>query len=119
MPTPSRANPHTAEYITLRDYIDTRVSSIDKAVELAYEQMDTRLQGMNEFRQSLRDQGNTFLTKAEFYTWKDKVDEDIRLLRETRAELAGKASQGTAILAILISVSGLLIGLIGLWASLH
>jgi hypothetical protein len=35
---------------------------------------------------------------------------DIRSLRESRAELQGKANQSTAVLAIVLSIAGLVIG---------
>jgi hypothetical protein len=73
--------------------------------------MEHRLNAMNEFRESLKDQSNLFLTKAEYTACKEKIDEDIRLLRESRAELHGKASQMQANIALAIAIIGILMSL--------
>jgi hypothetical protein len=61
-----------AEMVTLRDYIDTRFSELDKrfegidrAVDLAQAGVNQRLEGMNEFREQLRSQAATFVTSTE------------------------------------------------------
>jgi len=78
--------------------------------------MEKRLDGMNEFRDTLKDQSGSFLTKSEFYTYRNKLDEDIRSLRESRAEIAGKASQTSVNIALLISIVGLILSI---WARLQ
>ena len=105
-----------AEFVTLRDYIDTRLSAIDKEKEVAYRAMEKRLDGMNEFHDTLKDQSSTFLTKNEYCNFKDSVEKDLRMLRESRAELAGKASQLSVNITLLIAVIGLILSI---WARLQ
>ena len=49
--------------VTLREYFETRMQAIEKAVEVAYTSMDARLEGMNQFRDALRDQAAKFITR--------------------------------------------------------
>ncbi len=109
MPAPTEQ--HSGEYISLKEYIDTCLEARDKATEVAYENMQHRLDGMNEFRQSLRDQNQTFLAKTEYCVWKETVDADIRTLRESRAELAGKADQKRVNTYMIITIISLLLGI--------
>ena len=60
--------------------------------------------------QGVKDQLPNFVTHAEHLT----AQSDIRELRESRATLAGKASQNSVTVAYLISVVGLIIGAVGI-----
>ena len=73
-----------------------------------------RLASMNEFRAQLKDQAATFVPRTEHMILHDRLDEDIRTLRESRALLEGKASQNSVNLATILSVIGILFGLISL-----
>jgi len=121
---------HSAEYVSLRDYIDTRFAAVDKASNLALGTLETRLTSMNEFRGELKDQATTFatktevqllrdaafthVTKAEFIIWKDRIDEDIRSLRESRSLLEGKASQSSVNISLLIGIIGLILAFVSI-----
>ena len=76
--------------ITLKDYFDARIDSVEKIAELntlavsdlskattdsiekstnlAKEDMERRLEGMNEFRTQLKDQTATFINRGEYDT---------------------------------------------------
>jgi hypothetical protein len=114
MPTTASTIQHTAEYVTLRDYIDTQMEARDRALNVALANLDRRLDGMNEFRDALRDQGFTFLTKAEYGVFKERLELDIRGLRESRSLLEGKADQKQVNTALILSIIGLILGVIGL-----
>ena len=64
---------------------------------------------MNEIRDQLRDQASTFVTKAEYRTAHDRIEEDIRSLRESRSLLEGKANQSAVIFVAAISLLGLIL----------
>ena len=99
----------TENTISLREYIDIKVSAIDRATSNAYVSMEKRLEGMNEFRNQLKDQNATFITKAEYSAHMNKLEEDIRMLRESKATLEGKASQTSVNIALGISIIGLIL----------
>jgi hypothetical protein len=104
--------------ISLKEYVDLKIGAIDKATSVAYASMEKRLEGMNEFRNQLKDQNITFITKAEYSAHMNKIEEDIRILRESKAQLEGKASQSDVNSLRLISYISLAIGLSGLLITL-
>ena len=69
------------ETVTLREYIDVKISALDRATVLAAQQMERRLEGMNEFRTQLKDQAAGFVSKDEL----NRVELGIVDLRETRS----------------------------------
>ena len=122
------------EQVSLRDYVErmvhaheklneTRLCSIEKAIKLAADQMDKRLEGMNEFRAQLTTYETKLVTRqeavlvhekleADLVNLDEKTSSDIRSLRESRAVLEGKASQQSVNTAMLISVSGLILSML-------
>ena len=111
MPETSR-NVHN--YITLKEYIDTRLAAIDKATDLAYKAMNERLMGMNEFRDALKDQSAKFVTSEELDAKIAVLCANIKSLELSRANLEGRASQTSVYIAYGISILGIIIGIISL-----
>jgi hypothetical protein len=112
--------------ISLKEYFDDKIEEVtklyesklfasDKAVQLASETLSIRLNSMNEFRSQLKDQAATLLTKNEFDIQHQKVLDDIRVLRDSKATLEGKASQLSANIALGIAVIGVIISIISLF----
>ena len=54
-----------SDTVSLREYVDIRLLSIENAIVLAKQNMDSRLDSMNEIREQLRDQASRFVTRAE------------------------------------------------------
>jgi len=52
----------------LEDLMDARLKAMDEAVKLAKTSMERRLDGMNEFRATLKDQASGFVTRTELLT---------------------------------------------------
>ena len=74
--------------------------------------LEKRLESMNEFRLQLKDQAGTFFTKNEHEVYMSSVEKDLRVLRESKANLEGKASQSSVNVALIISLLGLGISLV-------
>lgn len=131
----SNSEIHSSEYVTLRDYIDKCFElrdqaqvERDRAVNVAYKNMEQRQNASNEIRGALQDVINKTLTRDEHTIIKDRLDrdvkflqDDIKSLRESRAELAGKADQVSvnrvserATLSITIGAVGLVFSFISL-----
>ena len=92
--------------------VDVRLDALKEATNIAKEGMDERLARMNEFRDALRDQNATFVSKTEFNAVSERLNEDIRSLRESRSELKGKAEQSSVNVATFIALISLTIGVI-------
>jgi len=117
---------------TIRSYIDERVNAIkeliedrfeaeEKATTLASETLSVRLELLNNLRTEVTRLGDNYLTKIEFQSfcnnyedYKKRSDTDIRSLRESRAEVNGKASQEALNRTTIFAVVGMVIGIIGL-----
>ena len=131
------------DYITLREYFETKmnhlgeelsfkIAALKESTTIAKIANDERLERMNEFRDTLKDQAGTFVTmnevklnmqkidsqlvniRNEYCLRFDKVETDLRSLRESRAELRGKADQSQVNISLLIGVIGIIFGIIGI-----
>ncbi len=117
------------EVVTLKQYIDTKVESvsklyetkveaIEKATELAANQMNSRLEGMNEFRDALKDQNANFISRNEYETQLKTIEKNhndrISILELHRERMQGKADQSSVNIAQIMSLLALLIGIAGL-----
>ena len=114
--------------ISLKAYVDTRFTALEDKIDslekllktmvdqivdnttLARTGMERRLDGMNEFRDALRDQAAMMVTRVEMEAAIKGMGGDIQSLRESRAELAGKASQRTVTVALILTTISLFIG---------
>lgn len=92
----------------LRDYMDVKFKAIDDATRLASDNVNTRLEGMNEFRNAMKDQASKFITRDELGLTLAPICIDIRTLREDGARLDGKASQKSVTIAYIISAIAML-----------
>ena len=103
-----------AEIVSLRDYIDSKFHAMEKAVDVAQKANEYRLESMNNFRDQLREQASNMVTRAEFRATTVTTEKDISFLRESRAELAGKASMNAVYAAFMMTAISLLIALVAL-----
>ena len=93
----------------LKEYVNIRFEAENNARVSAYNSMEKRLEGMNEFRRTIEDQGSRMITRAEHQETHNALNEDIRSLRESRAEINGKASQTSMLAALLIATLGVIL----------
>ena len=92
--------------VPLKDYIDTRLADIEHARVQAHGALESRLGGMNEFRDTLSDQAKTFISRAEHDTLCTRVGE----LENKAARAEGRSSTATyiALLSAIVAVLSLL-----------
>ena len=112
--------------------IDTRIDGLEKqtalmieavedATRLAAGILERRLEGMNEFRDQLKDQASQFVTRDELGLQLKSINDNITELRTFKDRLEGKASQqsvniawGIAAVGIIISITATVISLVSL-----
>ena len=63
--------------------LEEQLKASDEAKEVAYKEMQRRLEGMNEFRAQLASQAQTFVSKAELCAVEERLNGEIRLVRNT------------------------------------
>ena len=61
---------------------DLRVRELDEKTKLAKDSMELRLQAMNEFRETLRDQAGRLLGRDEYVTEHSRLTHDINQIRD-------------------------------------
>jgi len=107
-----------AESVGLKEYFDMRIRSQEEALDLARESLEKRLDTMNEFRQSLKDQQSTFITHNEYNAKHELLQAQVDQLRLKGAELSGKADQRSVTIVMIFSLISATLGLISLVESL-
>ena len=94
-------NVDSEDKITLREFFDAKLSYIEKqfelsmrsireATNLAKTEIDIRLQGMNEWRATVKDQTRTFVTRLEHDSMVKGFNIEIKRLNENKSFLEGK-----------------------------
>jgi hypothetical protein len=107
-------------------YIDTRICELEKrlivmleardlALKLSATSLQRQLEAMNEFRSQIKDERIHLMPRSEFAIQHERVLEDIRQLRESKAMLEGKASQSSVTFTMIIAIVGIGISLIALF----
>ena len=95
-----------------RGYFDAKFLARDEATRVAYEAMNKRLDGMNEFREALKDQAGLMLPRSEFAVVCDRTRQELAELQKFRHIAEGKASQTSVLIFGFLSVVSLIITII-------
>lgn len=95
--------------------VETQVLSIEKSVEIALASMDKRMLGVNEWRATYGDMTSRLPTRVELEVLISKLEaadavimKEIAGLRESRSELAGKASVSSLYFSYFLAILGIL-----------
>ena len=103
------------DIVTLRDLMYAELKAIKATMEATDKTIDHRLQAMNELREQINRERGQYIGRVEHSATHEQLASDIRELRESRAELAGKASMsafyltGTvAVISMIISIASLI-----------
>lgn len=99
----------------IQQQLDRRIVDANHATDLARQQMDKRLEGMNEFRQQLSEQANKFITREEVQAKQDAyipaINENQRrlsILETTQANMQGRMwaiGVGFTIITVAINIA--------------
>lgn len=100
--------------VSLKEYVELKIDSIDKATTLAKESMELRLNSMNEFRATLKDQAGQFITRNELNIIIERISIDIKNLNTAKDIMTGKASQSSVLFSYALAIIGILISVYSL-----
>ena len=115
--------------------LHVELQAIQEKVDIQNDQVDKRMDTLNEFRGALTDREASYFTRQEHLLYDKGVDADLRMLRETkadgknveadlrilreaRAEMQGKASQSNLTVTFVIAIIGDAIALVALLLTL-
>jgi len=96
------------ERVPLKAYVDARLADHDVALKAALASNERRLDGMNEFRQQLKDQTGLFSTRAET----DAKIAGLTLAVESNRNALGDRMTRSEVYA-LVGTAGVICGLVG------
>ncbi len=115
------------DHISIKTYVDTRfdawdksiesrLQSMDRAVQKAETAIDRRLESVNEFRQTLSDQAGNFLTRIEFngelksvLQRIDVIDRELRSRFDiSKGKSQGWGTAGGLFYAVIIAASAII-----------
>lgn len=99
-------------YVSLRDHFESRIVAVERATSIASVAMEKRLEGMNEFRDALKDQASKFVTRIELEACITKLQSDIRELMKYKDIAEGKASQLSVTISLVLAIIGIAISII-------
>lgn len=102
--------PEERNYVSLKEHFETRITALERATDTATKTLDKRLDSMNEFRNTLKDQAGTFVTRSDL----KKIESDIEDLNNWKSRQEGKASQLYVTITLVIALIGIFISLIGI-----
>lgn len=105
---------HRSDTISVREFMESQLEAMRAATTIAAEEMNRRLDTMNHLRAQLDRQATEFVTKDEYTSGHTRLAEDVRMLREAKARMEGKASQDSVVRATMIGVAGVVIGVLSL-----
>ena len=91
---------------------DLKVNALKEATTLAKDAMEVRLEGMNNFRDDLRDQAKSLYSRQEHDLYAEKVNDQIQNHQSILDQLKGKAEQSTVMIALLMSSIATILALI-------
>lgn len=101
--------------VPLKEHLETKLEALDRvfttqlealatALKLATDALDHRLQGMNEFRDALKDQAGRLATKDEVSALREVIDTRLKALEVSRAYAAGVAAVVGAMAGVAVSL---------------
>jgi len=101
---------------------NNQIASLSNAVDKSERLLQVRLEGLNEWRDQNKDIISKFVTKTEINLQVKRLEdklvtlgEDIKKLELSKAELQGKASQTTALIAMVGGLLGIVLSVIALF----
>ena len=105
---------NSAEIITMKEYFSSLLREEEKARLAAQYALEKRLDGMNEIRETMRDQASKFPTRDELVSSLRVIEADLRVLRDFKSTLEGKASQSAVNMSLIIAGIGILFSIVSL-----
>ena len=100
--------------VSLKEYFEEKFCALDRALELQAGEYSRRLEGLNHEARQLKDMQSTYVPRETYDNYVKTMQETVRNLELSRAELSGKASQKSLNFTMIASIIGLLISLITL-----
>ena len=96
--------------VSLKEHVESLLRGMELRTEQARVSMEKRLDGMNEFRDTLKDQAARFVVRDDLIPIRKDIDE----MKSFQDKLSGKASQQDVNRANFFAIAGFALGIIGI-----
>ena len=96
-------------YETLKRYFDARIADRDEALRVALVANEKRLDAMNQIREQLHIQANTFLPRGEYMAHHATLEADVDRLQERVDQSTGGSTATQRLTTTLLSVLAILV----------
>jgi len=106
---------HSQEIVTLRDLMEEKFRAIQREDNLLRVTLDAKFEAANQWRDESKMRAMEYVTRAEFTQVLDHIREDVRFLRESRAEQGGKASATSVWINLLLTLAAIALSLAALF----
>jgi len=70
--------------------VKAEIKSMQRALDVARQELERRLEGMNEFREQLRSQANTFVIREANDVMNKEMERRVRIIETNRSNLEGR-----------------------------
>jgi len=98
--------------VSLEKHFESRLAALEKATTVAAATMDKRLDGMNEFRDTLKDQASRFVTRDELDVKLTSIADRVSENTAFKDRQEGKASQSSVLIAYGLAAIGIIFSLL-------
>lgn len=103
------------EKVSLREHLESRIDGLEEMLKMRFdiqrealakasETLNTHLEGMNEFRSSMKDQAGQFVTRDTLKALLDPLQKIIGELQLSRANWEGRMAVLAGILSVGVSI---------------
>jgi len=100
-------------FLDLKEYMDLKFNNIEKSTCLAQDNLNARLESMNEFRNSMKDQASNFITRNEHELLITKIDTDVKYaVAQIKSDMLIEQSRTRWIVAEIVIIFGVVITVI-------
>jgi hypothetical protein len=95
---------HRREHALEKEALTVAASAQQRALDLARQDINRRLEGMNELRQQITSERGNFISRAEYEAKHEQVTERLQIIETNQASLLSRLTVVAALAGVAVSV---------------
>lgn len=97
------------------DTINHRFDALKQSTSLARDELRERLAGMNEFRDTLKDQASRFITRDQFDETKESYEKRFNELEKTDSYNLGSRATTALVTTTILSIISIILAIVAIY----
>ena len=97
------------DIVSLREHLESEIGHVKETMRVFKDVLEVRLEGMNELREQINRERGLSLFRPEHDAVHKVLENQLRSLEISRAELSGKASQMSVVWTAVLTVLALML----------